>query len=141
MNQQIFKKLFSLSLFILFTYFSFYIVNAADYSNVQATPITEVVDVAKRAFNVAIAASGVVFAMYIIYAAVKLSLSYGDPEGFNQAKYSLTWSLIGYLVILSFFVIVRLVLNLFGSSAAPTANDPFSKFFEGLSSFYKYIYK
>lgn len=142
MNQKVIKKLFSI-IFVLSVFFVFsnFIVRAADYSDVRTTPLSDVVNVVKRAFNVLIAASGVIFAIYIIYAAVKLSLSYGDPEGFNQAKYSLLYSLIGYIIILGFFLLVRLVLNLFGSNAGSTPDDPFSKLMEGLNSFNQYIYK
>jgi len=88
-----------------------------------------------RVLNIAIASSSVVFALYVIYSGVKLSLAYGDAKGFEAAKWSLTYAVIGFGIIMAFFVILRIVLNLFGVGEFKEASSIFPKVEEGIGVF------
>ena len=85
------------------------------------TPLEAMLCPASKALNYAIAASSVVFALYVIYAGVKLSLAWGDPKGFDSARNSLTYSVVGFGIIMGFFILIRIALNLLG---VDKFNDP-----------------
>ena len=88
----------------------------ADFINesTENTPITALFCPAFKVFNILIVSSSVVFGLYVIYSAVKLSLAWGDSKGFEGAKWSLTYAVVGFAIIMLFFVIFRVVLNTLG---------------------------
>jgi len=88
----------------------------ADFINdsTENTPVTALFCPAFKVVNILIISSSVVFGLYVIYSGVKLSLAWGESKNFDGAKWSLTYAVVGFAIIMLFFVIFRLVLNLLG---------------------------
>jgi TRAP-type C4-dicarboxylate transport system permease small subunit len=107
----------------------------------ENTSIASVLCPASRVLSLAVSAAGAIFAIYVVYAGVKLALAWGDPKGFEAAKWSLTYSIIGFAIILGFFTILRLVLGLFGASGPSDPNNPFSEAESGIKLFENLIQK
>lgn len=99
----------------------------------QNTPITDLVVLAGNLFNVAIRSAAILLAILIVFGGVKLATSLGDPKGFESAKKIFTYSLIGFLVIVFFFVFIRVIFSVIGIEEDflnPSA--PFNRLIEGI---------
>ncbi|OGC50954.1 hypothetical protein A2716_02875 [candidate division WWE3 bacterium RIFCSPHIGHO2_01_FULL_40_23] len=68
------------------------------------------------ALNILVVVSGSVFVLMVFYAAVKFSLSQGDPKGIEGAKATLTWAVIGFLVVIGVYVIFAILTGILGVS-------------------------
>ncbi|OGC39070.1 hypothetical protein A3K42_00680 [candidate division WWE3 bacterium RBG_13_37_7] len=104
--------------------------------DMKSTSLATIVCPVARGLNVLIWASGVIFAIFIVYSAIKLSMAAGDPKGFDAAKNTLMYAIIGFGIVLGFFVIFQLASGIFGLSG--TFSDPtgiFTKFQQGIFSF------
>jgi hypothetical protein len=66
--------------------------------------------------NAALMFSGVVAVGFIIWSGIKMINSGGDPKQVQGARQTLTYAIIGLIVILLSFFIVSLVSNIFGVS-------------------------
>lgn len=63
---------------------------------------------------------GIVMAIaFIIYAGVQWGMSGGDKQKLQQARGRITFAIIGLVVILASFLIVRVVFTLLGGTGSP----------------------
>lgn len=67
-----------------------------------------------RVLNIAILAAGAVFVLMLLYGGIKLTLALGDPKGYEGAKNTMTWALLGFLVIIGAVAILFIATRLFG---------------------------
>lgn len=70
--------------------------------------------VIKNVINWALIFAGVVALVLIIYAGFKFVTSKGDPQGVDDAKKTLTYAIIGLIVILFSFAILNLISTVTG---------------------------
>ena len=70
----------------------------------------------KNIINAAFVLSGLIAVVLIIISGIRLVLSGGDPERVAQAKRSLTFAIIGFVVILLSFVIINLIARVTGAN-------------------------
>lgn len=77
-----------------------------------------------RVFNAFIIFAGVVFVVVVIYGAIKISMSFGDPRKLEGAKGVLTYAVYGLAVVLVFFIGVALVATAFGIPFLQTFSSP-----------------
>lgn len=122
LSNKIFTFIFVLTLLMPFTFAMDCSQNFID-STTEYTSITALLCPVLRVFNILLYSSGVVFGLYVIYSAVKLSLAWGDPKGFEGAKWSLTYAILGFVVVLAFFVIYRVVLTTLGIEGFGSVNE------------------
>lgn len=69
-----------------------------------------------RVFNIAIFAAGAIFVGMIVYGAIKLALSLGDPKGYQGAQQTWFWSVIGLLVVIGVFTLLYVIDNILGTN-------------------------
>lgn len=107
------KILMFLSLLFLVMPFTFAMDCSQNFidSTTEYTSITALLCPVLRIVNILLYSAGAVFAIYVIYSGVKLSLAWGDSKGFDGAKWSLTYAVLGFVVILGFFTIYQVVLT------------------------------
>lgn len=76
----------------------------------------------KLVINAALVFSGVIALVLIIYSGIKYIMSRGDQTKIDEAKKTLTYAIIGLIVIFLSFFIVQLISQLTGVSqiANPT---------------------
>jgi len=111
-------------------------------TDMRQVPLTVILCPVVKLLNILIIASAFIFAIFVIIGAVKLSLALGDPKGYEAAKWSLFYSLLGFAIILAFFSLLRIIVGLFapGASIFEGVNSPFSAIQEGFSQFNRFIY-
>lgn len=63
----------------------------------------------QNVINAALLFSGVVALFFIIYAGIKLTLSQGDPKQVEGARHTLTYAILGLILILLSFTIINLI--------------------------------
>jgi len=80
-----------------------------------------------RIVNVVVGVAGVLLIALIVFGGIKLSMSFGDPKGLAGATLSWTWMVIGFLIIVGFFVIYMIVVNLFGIDSFSSPDGIFSE--------------
>ena len=88
-----------------------------------------------RVFNAAILLVGAILVIMIIYGAIKLALSLGDPKGFESAKATWLYAGIGLGIILGFWGLLTIImnrLNLGDTYSGPL--DPFLRAMEGIQA-------
>jgi hypothetical protein len=110
---QIFKSIFSLILFSALLTLAIKPAFAATCLPLGDDPpsITEIVCPVIRIINTATIVSGAVFTIMVLYGGIKLALAMGDPKGFQAAKGTLTWALIGFSVVVFSVTILTLLVN------------------------------
>lgn len=84
------------------------------YAAREADSITNIIDILGRAFNVIMLSAGVVFVGFVILAVIKFATAEGDPKAVQGAKLSLTYAIMGLVVIVSVFAINAIVINALG---------------------------
>lgn len=67
-----------------------------------------------RIINGFLLVAGVVFVIIVVYGGIKLSMSFGDPKAFEGGKTTWTYAVIGFAVVLGFFVILLIVMGVLG---------------------------
>ena len=72
-----------------------------------------------RFLNVLLLASAAVFVMYVFLSAIKFAMSQGDPKALQGAKGSLTWAVIGFIVIIGVFAMLVIIKNVLGLKDNP----------------------
>lgn len=91
-----------------------------------------------RVFNMIILLVGVVLIIMIIYGAIKLALSLGDPKGLESAKATWVHAGIGLGIVLGFWGILTILMNRFGITNATrgftSPMDPFNKAGDGITN-------
>ena len=90
---------------------------------------------AVRVFNVAILLVGAVLVIMIIYGAIKLALSLGDPKGFESAKATWLYAGIGLGIILGFWGLLAIIMNRLNlGTPYDGPMGPFTKAMEGIQA-------
>lgn len=64
--------------------------------------------------NAALAFSGLVALVIIIYSGITYITSHGDPQKVESAKKTMTWAIVGLVIVFLSFFIVRLISQLTG---------------------------
>lgn len=83
-------------------------------SKISANPQSTANSVISGAITIFIIIGVIYFFLHFIFAGYKFMTSQGDAKKIEEAKHSLTNSLIGIFVVLIVFAITRLILTLFG---------------------------
>ena len=96
----------------------------------QDSPL-ELLDVAARGLNILILISSAIFVGFVVFAAYKFASSEGDPKGIQGAKQSLTYAVIGLLVVVGVFVINAVVINILNPTN-PTALSDLGNLFRSI---------
>lgn len=63
-------------------------------------------------YNGVLAIAGIVAVIFVIVGGIKYSLSSGNPQEASKAKDTILYAIIGLVVVMSAFVIVRVVTGL-----------------------------
>lgn len=67
-----------------------------------------------RILNVLVYFSGAVFLIMVFISAYKYALAQGDPKGLQGAKDTLTLAIVGFIVVVGGFTLVKILLAAFG---------------------------
>lgn len=97
-----------------FLFNSFAHAQSCDVTGDSAPIIVDIVCPIIRFVNIAIILGGVVFSFIIVFAAYKFYTSMGDPKGVQGARNTLTYGLLGFLLVIGSFAIVVLIVNILG---------------------------
>jgi hypothetical protein len=90
----------------------------------------------QRIFNLFLMLAGIVLAGVIVYGAIKLSMSFGDPRKLQGARQTLTYAVFGFGIILMFFAGVFFLLTALGVDVSfANPNDIFVQMREGIQTF------
>ena len=73
-----------------------------------------------QAYNGALAIAGIVAVIFVIVGGIKYSLSSGDPSELSKAKNTILYSIVGLIVVISAFMIVRFVTGSLGDNNPET---------------------
>ncbi len=76
--------------------------------------LLDLVDVIARGFNIVMSGAGAIFIVFVVFSAYKFASSQGDPKAYAGAKQSLTYAVMGFLVILGLFVINNIIVDVIG---------------------------
>ena len=120
MHYQAFKKftLFLLTLTVLtgfsVSYSATTVAGACASVNLDNPSPIAIVCPFVRLLNIAVLSVGAVFLGMVVYGGIKLSLSLGDPKGYQGAQQTWFWAVVGLKVVLGFFTILVIVDNIFG---------------------------
>ena len=79
-----------------------------------------------RGLNLLVYISGAVFVIMLFVAGYKYALSQGDPKGLQGAKDTLTLAVVGFIIIVSVFAFVGIIVSIFGLN--PELLDPTASF-------------
>jgi hypothetical protein len=63
----------------------------------------------------------------VVYGGIKLSMSFGDPKAFEGGKTTWTYAVIGFAVVLGFFLILAIVMGILGSTYYTTPDSFFTE--------------
>jgi hypothetical protein len=121
MPYQLFKKsLISLfSILILLVFPSLVLADPRSGStdiDVNNVSISQLGDIIKRVIDALFGIAGAVIILIIIVGGVRYILSAGDPKAVQSAKGTITFAVIGLVIILLAVVIVNVIGNLLGAS-------------------------
>jgi len=87
-------------------------------TSVDAPEFTQLMCPIIRVVYILLYASGAVFSMMVIITAYKYITAQGDPKGIMGANLSGTQAVIGFLMIIGSFVVLRLIMNVTGLQAS-----------------------
>lgn len=86
-----------------------------DLGNASGAPTPRsIVCVIGRVFNIAMLAGGLVFIGMIGYVAIKFAMSNGDWKGYEGAKTTFTYAVIGVFIVIGVLGIMSLIGKTFG---------------------------
>lgn len=113
-----FKIYISLALEVLVSSF-FFVSYAYDCSSLpsdleDAPNIASIVCILGRVFNLAILVVGGILVFMIGYGIWKSSMALGDPKALASAKQTWTYAIIGFFIVVAFFAIFGIILQLLG---------------------------
>jgi|GEM_PF-3940235 hypothetical protein len=75
-----------------------------------------------RYLNLVLYASAAIFVAMVFASALKFALAQGDPKALQGAKGSLTWAIIGFIVIIGVFTLLVVLKNVLGLKDSPILN-------------------
>jgi hypothetical protein len=99
----------------------------AHIKNGDAPAFTDIVCPFSRIVNGFLLVSGIVFMVIVVYGGIKLSMSFGDPKAFEGGKTTWTYAVIGFAVVLGFFLILAIVMGILGSTYYTTPDSFFTE--------------
>ncbi len=102
----------------LMTHFIFTHAQGCSLGTDDAPVPSAIACVVGRIIQIAITSAGGVFTAMIGYGAIKMAMANGDPKGYEGAKLTWQWAVIGIFVILGCYMIFSVVGRLFGFSVA-----------------------
>lgn len=106
------------------------------------TSITIIVEIIANIFNLSIISASIAFVLFVILSGIKLATSLGDPKKIQSARNTLINAFLGFIVIISFFVVIRLLFWIFGfDQTFPNPTAPFQSLIEGLEAFDRLVRK
>ena len=73
--------------------------------------------------------------LVILYGSLRLSISQGDAKAIQGAKATLTWGVIGFLAVISVYVIFNITAGVFGlgDGAIPSLEDAITELLKWLN--------
>ena len=92
--------------------------------------LTDIVCPIIQTINIFVFSAGLIFIIYVVFAAYKYYTSMGDPKAAMGAQKTLTTALMGFFLIIGVFTILYLIANLLGIDTAII--NPFDKIQESL---------
>lgn len=124
MKHQVFKKLKLIAIFLTLIYtLSGNVAYAAGCSSIAnpdpndpTAQLKSIICPVYQVFNIAVFSSGAIFVGLILLGSLKFSLSQGDQKAIEGAKATITWGVIGFLIVLGATLILNLILGTFGIS-------------------------
>jgi len=84
---------------------------------IAANPITYTNDVIQTIFTLFLMVGTIYFIWHVVMSAYHMISSQGDPKKWEEAQKSLTYSIVGVVVVFSIFVILRFIGIVFGIAA------------------------
>lgn len=75
-----------------------------------------------RYLNLILYASAAIFIIMVFLSAIKFAMSQGDPKALQGAKGSLTWTIIGFIVVIGVFTILVILKNVLGLEESVVLN-------------------
>ncbi|MFA6981459.1 MAG: hypothetical protein WC243_00300 [Patescibacteria group bacterium] len=79
--------------------------------------LVDVLDVIVKVFNVLVFSAGVALAVLILLAAYKFAMAQGDPKGVEGAKKTLTYAVLGFIVVIGVYGLLSLIVSTIGADA------------------------
>jgi hypothetical protein len=70
--------------------------------------------------NFALSFAGALAVFMIVLSGIKYITSRGDPKAVEGARNTLTWAIIGLVVIVASFIIINIIANLTGATCITT---------------------
>ena len=80
-----------------------------DVATLRCVPI-----IIQNVINAALIFAGVVALIFIIYSGIKFISSKGDPQGVDAAKKTLTYAIIGLIIVFLSFFILQIISDVTG---------------------------
>ena len=65
-------------------------------------------------FNVIAMGAGAIFVIMIFVGSIKLSMAQGDPKALEGAKTTITHAIVGFLLILGYYLVVQIIKGVLG---------------------------
>lgn len=122
MIYQTIKKVFNNTCFIILLIILGSRVSFADGCTPISDPPTldEIACPIDKGLEVLVYSSGAGFIGMILYGSIKYSLSQGDSKGVEGAKLTLTWGVVGFLIVIGVVAISNIALSVFNASISTT---------------------
>ena len=121
------------SVFLFFTSVSVSLAAAMDFGP-DPHSLDQLRGVIENVFNIFFSvAAGVLLAMIAI-GVWKSSMAIGNPQGLEAAKSTWTYALYGFLVIVLFFVLFKIIASFFGISSLTSPGAFLDRIFEAIEA-------
>jgi len=140
MYKQIITFIFlAFNLFFTFGYDCSILTQDVEHGNSPASTLgapdpRAVVCIIARVINVFVGMGAVAFVYMILFGALKLSMSQGDPKGYIGAQNTWFYALIGFLIVAGFFSVYVIIANTLGLPV-PGPNLFLTRIEEGIKGF------
>lgn len=106
---------------------------SVDKTYVTTNPLAIVCPVV-RILNIMMIMGGVTLVVMILFAAYRFSTSTGDPKAIKGAQNTLTYSIMGFLIVIGVYTIMRILVAIFGLDPTSIVGaGPFNSLLEALN--------
>lgn len=95
--------------------------NGNKVATLQCIPI-----VFKNLISIALIFAGIVAVFFIIYSGIRFISSGGDPKQVDAARQTLTWAIVGLVLILLSFLIVNVIATITGTTCLQNSQFGFT---------------
>ena len=87
-----------------------------------------------RVLNVMMIMAGVALVVMVLLAAYRFAASTGDPKAIKGAQNTLTYSILGFLVVIGIYTLMRILAAIFGLDASTVVGaGPFNSLIDALN--------